>query len=433
MKNNFNKAFTLVELIVVITILAVLATVAFISFQGYTSSSRDSVRLIDLKNISKSFELNKTKLIPFPLPNKKVDISLSGSIFQYQWELSKEILTKDLNIFDGWVDPLTWENYWYAVNAAKNKFQIIAFLENNQNASNIVKNHTFADNNDKFIKTSWDTLGILLDSTSKEIISDENNSQQIDLQNNSQNYSVVIQDGNNQEIDAPKIYSYISSHNDSIIEQNSLQSKDPSLVGFWDMSSLTSDGKMKDFSMYGNDATCSDLDGEIDCSEIIQYGYIQWQEIWAAQMRISNSESLKVPTGEYTIAVKFKLDKNPADFLTQFPILFWNRPYQVGWYMIHLLRWDETVIAQYCYTWTCDGVKATTLQKDIWYEVVWVRRQTTLEIYVNGVLIDSIENPNEMWIAWSGTEISRDVPGVIDFVKIYNKALSQSDIIAKKY
>ena len=84
MKNNFNKAFTLVELIVVITILAVLATVAFISFQGYTSSSRDSVRLADLKNISKSFEINRTKGIDFPLPDKKVDISSSGTIFQYQ-------------------------------------------------------------------------------------------------------------------------------------------------------------------------------------------------------------------------------------------------------------------------------------------------------------------------------------------------------------
>ncbi len=84
MKKQNNKAFTLVELIVVITILAVLATVAFISFQGYTSSSRDSVRLTDLKNISKSFEVSKTRWIDFPLPDKKIDISASGTIFQYQ-------------------------------------------------------------------------------------------------------------------------------------------------------------------------------------------------------------------------------------------------------------------------------------------------------------------------------------------------------------
>ena len=181
MKNNFNKAFTLVELIVVITILAVLATVAFISFQWYTSSSRDSVRLADLKNISKSFEINRTKGIDFPLPDKKVDISSSGTVFQYQGELSQEILNSDLNIFDWWVDPLTWENYWYAVNSARNKFQIIWFLENSQNLTNISLGKTFADNNDKYVKSSGDNLGILLDEINHELITDENEVLEIDV------------------------------------------------------------------------------------------------------------------------------------------------------------------------------------------------------------------------------------------------------------
>ncbi|MFK7780612.1 MAG: prepilin-type N-terminal cleavage/methylation domain-containing protein, partial [Candidatus Gracilibacteria bacterium] len=45
------KAFTLVELIVVITILAILGTIAFISLQGYSKSSRDSVRISDVSNM----------------------------------------------------------------------------------------------------------------------------------------------------------------------------------------------------------------------------------------------------------------------------------------------------------------------------------------------------------------------------------------------
>ena len=196
MKNNFNKAFTLVELIVVITILAVLATVAFISFQGYTSSSRDSVRLADLKNISKSFEINRTKGIDFPLPDKKVDISSSGTIFQYQWELSQNILEKDLNIFDWWVDPLSGDNYWYAVNSARNKFQIIWFLENQDSVANISINTTFADNSDKYVKSSWDKLWILLDETTNEIISDENNTLEIDIAHTSINYNVSIEGEN---------------------------------------------------------------------------------------------------------------------------------------------------------------------------------------------------------------------------------------------
>ncbi len=186
MTKQENKAFTLVELIVVITILAVLATVAFISFQGYTSSSRDSVRLADLKNISKSFEINRTKDVDFPLPDKKIDISASGTIFQYQWELSQNILESDLNIFDGGLDPVTKKPYGYAVNLARNKFQIIWFLENQESVTNISQNTAFADNSDKFVKSSWDALGILLDEINNEVIIQSWSLIEIDIENTSE-------------------------------------------------------------------------------------------------------------------------------------------------------------------------------------------------------------------------------------------------------
>jgi prepilin-type N-terminal cleavage/methylation domain-containing protein len=78
------RAFTLVELIVVITILAVLATVGFISMTGYSQNSRDSVRLSDIKSITKTFEIQKTKDVKLPLPEYKIDIIADGNIIQYQ-------------------------------------------------------------------------------------------------------------------------------------------------------------------------------------------------------------------------------------------------------------------------------------------------------------------------------------------------------------
>ncbi len=192
MTKQNNTAFTLVELIVVITILAVLATVAFISFQGYTSSSRDSVRLADLKNISKSFEINRTRDIDFPLPDKKIDISSSGTIFQYQWKLSQDILEKDLNIFDGWLDPVTKKPYGYAVNIARNKFQIIWFLENQESVANISLNKIFADNSDKYVKSSGDSLGILLNETTNEVIVQSGSISEIDIENNTDNYKLAF-------------------------------------------------------------------------------------------------------------------------------------------------------------------------------------------------------------------------------------------------
>ena len=259
MKNNFNKAFTLVELIVVITILAVLATVAFISFQGYTSSSRDSVRLADLKNISKSFEINRTKNIDFPLPDKKVDISASGTIFQYQWELSQNILNSDLNIFDWGIDPLTWENYWYAVNFARNKFQIIWFLENQDSIANFSQNTAFADNSDKYVKSIWDTLGILLDETTNEIITDSNNNLQIDVISTPNTYSVVK---NNviESIDLWElkqlIWSNFSSCKELLAKYPQLESGEYNLSNLWwiycdmdfDWGGWTAIGKYKNWS-----------------------------------------------------------------------------------------------------------------------------------------------------------------------------------------
>lgn len=234
MKNIKTNAFTLVELIVVITILAVLATVAFISFQWYTSSSRDSVRLADLKNISKAFEINRTKWILFPLPDNKIDISASGTIFQYQWELSQKILNKEFNIFNGWVDPETLQPYWYAVNLAKNRFQLVWFLENYNSVSNLQTNRSFADNTLKYVKTIWDTLGILLDENTNDVITQSWTLTEVDIINTPVNYNAII--FNSQVISNPDIIKNIVNINKGNIYyscKNILESLPESTDGYY--------------------------------------------------------------------------------------------------------------------------------------------------------------------------------------------------------
>jgi prepilin-type N-terminal cleavage/methylation domain-containing protein len=61
MRNNVQKAFTLVELIVVITILAILGTIAFLSLQGYSADARNSKRSSDLNNIESAMTTAHTK------------------------------------------------------------------------------------------------------------------------------------------------------------------------------------------------------------------------------------------------------------------------------------------------------------------------------------------------------------------------------------
>ncbi len=190
-KQNF-WAFTLVELIVVITVLAILSSIAFVSYSGYGSTSRDSVRMTDLTNIDKWFELLKIAWKDFPLPANKIDISSSGTIFQYQWELSAGILEWSLWIYDGWFDPQTKQPYTYSVNTARNKFQVLSFLENKDTFAQLNIQKTYSNNTQKFPETRWDSLGIILDETTFEPIQNTTEDAQIDISQTTQNFWVIM-------------------------------------------------------------------------------------------------------------------------------------------------------------------------------------------------------------------------------------------------
>lgn len=60
--------FTLAELIVVITILAILATIGILTLSDYLSSSRDSSRITEIGQISRSVELSAVQNGKYPMP-----------------------------------------------------------------------------------------------------------------------------------------------------------------------------------------------------------------------------------------------------------------------------------------------------------------------------------------------------------------------------
>ena len=170
MKKLNNKAFTLVELIVVITILAVLATVAFISFQWYTTQSRDTVRLTDMRSIIQALNLQMTQNKDLPEWENMVNVTASGTTIFYQWTLSQNQLST-VWVFNGWFDPLTWSWVVYARNTQKNKFQIWVFLEQQQTTWKMNQSQIYADNSDKYFQTRWDKIWILLEKDSQNPIS----------------------------------------------------------------------------------------------------------------------------------------------------------------------------------------------------------------------------------------------------------------------
>ena len=188
---KINKAFTLVELIVVITILAVLWTIAFVSFQWYAASSRDSVRITDLKNIDKVLKLKVTAWETLLLPEQALKITASWTTLSYQWNMSEKLLNH-YGITNGWLDPLDNIPYTYSVNENRNKYQLLWFLETwDSVALNVAQ--TFADNSQRFPKTTWDTLWILLDETTNIPLVESWSTTELDIETTADTYWLIIQ------------------------------------------------------------------------------------------------------------------------------------------------------------------------------------------------------------------------------------------------
>jgi prepilin-type N-terminal cleavage/methylation domain-containing protein len=87
------KGFTLVELIVVITILVILGTIAFINLFGFQGSARDSARVSDLTNLSKSLDVAYIKTNTYPMPDNSFSVaSSSGGTIWYQGTIGDSVI-----------------------------------------------------------------------------------------------------------------------------------------------------------------------------------------------------------------------------------------------------------------------------------------------------------------------------------------------------
>lgn len=179
-----NKAFTLVELIIVITILAILATIAFISFQNYSKDSRNSNRLTTLKSIETSLLAFQTKTGNYPQPDNWVDISASGVVVWYQWNIDQTLSTL-LKISKIPIDPLDQNKYSYATNSIKNKFQLSILTE----LQSSYIHQSYADNSIKIAKNSGNNLGVFYAMSWKSL---EQTGTGIDIKNTTIPYTVYF-------------------------------------------------------------------------------------------------------------------------------------------------------------------------------------------------------------------------------------------------
>ncbi|MDD2745378.1 MAG: prepilin-type N-terminal cleavage/methylation domain-containing protein [Candidatus Gracilibacteria bacterium] len=131
--------FTLIELIVVITILAILGTIGFLSIGSYSSRARDSSRLTDTANISKSLDLSIITRGTYPNPDTFFSVTYSGGTIWKQGKVGATVLQAMRSSISGGglnkkpVDPLDKTEYTYSSLEYGKAFQIKVNYEGDVN------------------------------------------------------------------------------------------------------------------------------------------------------------------------------------------------------------------------------------------------------------------------------------------------------------
>lgn len=167
MKKKIHQGFTLVELIIVIIILAVLATIWFISLSWYVANSRDSKRLVEIKNIKKAIDIYQiqTGEIPKSWNNISNVFAKWAEIFTNS-EID-ETFQNLLKIHGLKTDSITWKNYIYGVSSDWKKYQVGTFVEKEKNLSFASK--TYADTQEYVSVVEGNYDGIMKFSTGGNI------------------------------------------------------------------------------------------------------------------------------------------------------------------------------------------------------------------------------------------------------------------------
>ncbi|MBW7954755.1 type II secretion system protein, partial [Candidatus Gracilibacteria bacterium] len=135
-KTKTLKGFTLVELIIVITILAILATIGFISFKNYFSTTRDSVRVADVKTIFDGLSIYKIKTGKNLPPDSSIEIQAGINKLSIQGEVGDGVKGV-IKLGGNGKDPKDQRNYIYSVSKDLQKAQLMTYLESGENINYI--------------------------------------------------------------------------------------------------------------------------------------------------------------------------------------------------------------------------------------------------------------------------------------------------------
>lgn len=234
MKTLQKWAFTILELLITIWILAILGTVSIIYTMGFLKDSRDASRLTNISTIQSALAIYTIDVWAYPEPENS--LSYSWWIWIKQWTIWKNVASR-LRLVWLPVDPLTNAEYIYSTSWNLAYYQIGAELEN-WNVSSLVPNTFAADTRTPLVKGKYD-----FDPSLPSLI----------VVPSSVTWSGIF------DPNVCFVLNWWKNNFNTCVEKKSemaLKDFDKSLVGYWDMETL-SWALLKDLSGNWNEGTFS--------------------------------------------------------------------------------------------------------------------------------------------------------------------------------
>ncbi|EKD66821.1 MAG: hypothetical protein ACD_49C00009G0046 [uncultured bacterium (gcode 4)] len=431
--------FTLVELIVVISILAILATIAFLSFSWYSSSARDSTRISDLKNIEIWLWVYNAKSGVYPIPESPINIEASWTVIWYQWYFW-DTASSIIWINKTPTDPVDNTKYTYSTNSDKTKYQLLWFLEQNNNLTlnqNLINQANALDYSKRYPKTIWSTIWILLD-IDNNLITWTNT---IDTYTWSTTYKIVFSDSDTVTSSWNIVFSNIYNRRDELIKNTTMANLDKSLIGHWDMETCspnctTSWSTVKDLA-WNNDWI-------VNWTQIVSTWWILWK--WLSFSWDINSY-IKILKDTWSILNNEEITVNAifkAKITSKWWQIIWDtKVYWTGycnnfhiWYSLSTYNPPLLMVNSFNNTLYFSSYLANDIDNKF-ISIYYVRKNWIWKTYLNWVKIHEKvydrtkffpnSNPFIIW-AWSYSTWFVQTTWIIDDIKIYNRALSDIEI-----
>ncbi|MDD4151131.1 MAG: prepilin-type N-terminal cleavage/methylation domain-containing protein [Candidatus Gracilibacteria bacterium] len=421
-----NSAFTLVELIIVITILAILATIGFMSFQSYTMDARDANRTTSIKSAQDGLEIYIVKNSIYPSPDNAITLT-GGNTTISQGTLGTAV-SNAIKLIGGIKDPSTNNYYTYSISGNGNYYQIGADLENAISYNNFA-NTAYAEQTKAYVKGNYSfdpSLPSLITITG----SVNTNSGIFDP-----NVCFVIDGGTN-------LVSSSSGTCTSKYKMN-LKDYDSSLVGYWDMETYYQSGGLyylKDLSLNNNDGVFSGGMNPTSLGVILSGGLVFNGTSNYIESNIINNYGAN--SGSTTISVlgkiNYYLSTNHDTFLGNYCGTYINGGY-VG-YAIKI--WGSTKSFEYRnYDVGAIPQSIISFNENTNYFITGKYDSATklTSIYINGTKISEKTSNNNgiRGLSTCKLRFGRNyggmgnpdyLHGTINDMKIYNRALSDSEI-----